>query len=230
MSRAPAPEASAAAVEYEDVEVDTDAPLRLCKHQLEHEGGAFWCNFPIGHAGPHEPAPHEIEGYSIKRQRAPPKRLSDDPDPRGEMKRAKKPREDEQAANASDEAHHEDDENVSRRSAGHAPRSPAVHKRADQGSVMRVLEPSGHITVEQEERRKSFAGEQLGELQAKLPEEMRSAGWQVIPKGSNAMETGHFYVRLPPPTSIHLLLRGPSAVGSMHFAVFALFSCAFASC
>ena len=203
------PETSAAAVEYEDVDVDTEAPLRLCKHQLEHEGGAFWCHFPIGHAGPHEPAPHETEGYSIKRQRAPPKRLSDDSDPRGEIKKAKKPREDEQAADASDEANHEGDENQNpgrRTASSHTPRA---HKRVNQGSVMRVLEPSGYITVEQEERRKAFAGEHLDKIQAKLPEEMRSAGWSVIPKGSNAMETGHFYVRHPPPISMGLLAALP---------------------
>ena len=70
---------------------DEDAPLRLCKHQLEHEGGRFWCNLPIGHAGPHEPPPHEAEGYSVqKRQRAPPKRLSDDvPEPKEKRPRLK---------------------------------------------------------------------------------------------------------------------------------------------
>ena len=35
-------------------EVEAPVVLPLCKNQLEHEGGAFWCNLPIGHAGPHE--------------------------------------------------------------------------------------------------------------------------------------------------------------------------------
>ena len=52
--------------------------MPLCKHQLEHEGGAFWCNLPIGHSGPHEPPPHEAG--LMKRPRAPPKRLSDEPE------------------------------------------------------------------------------------------------------------------------------------------------------
>ena len=81
--------------EYDEVVVDEDAPLRLCKHQLEHEGGAFWCNYPIGHAGAHEPPPHEVEGYSyMRRQRAPPKRLTDEPELRKKrpMKAMKSPK------------------------------------------------------------------------------------------------------------------------------------------
>ena len=70
-------------------------PLSLCKHQLEHEGGRFWCNLPLGHAGSHEPPPHEMEGYSnTKRQRVPPKRLSDEPEPRGEKRARLKARSD----------------------------------------------------------------------------------------------------------------------------------------
>ena len=60
------------------VEQGPPEPMYLCKHQLEHEGGAFWCSKPIGHSGPHDPPPHEA-GIT-KRPRAPPKRLSDEPE------------------------------------------------------------------------------------------------------------------------------------------------------
>ena len=58
---------------------------RLCKHQLEHEGGAFWCNLPLGHPGPHEPMRDETE----KRQRAPPKRLTDETEDEERKKRSR---------------------------------------------------------------------------------------------------------------------------------------------
>jgi hypothetical protein len=78
-------------------ELEEDLPLRLCKHQLEHEGGAFWCNLPIGHAGAHEPPPHE-QAEPFKRQRAPPKRLSDEPDRKKKKLRLVRKEEDEIAS------------------------------------------------------------------------------------------------------------------------------------
>ena len=51
-------------------------------------------------------------------------------------------------------------------------------------------------TLQQEASRKQMASaSQLSELQLKLSEQMRADGWLVIPKGINALETGHFYVR-----------------------------------
>ena len=50
----------------------------MCKNRMEHEGGAFWCTLPMGHEGPHEPQPYS-DGLS-RRARAPPKRLSDEPE------------------------------------------------------------------------------------------------------------------------------------------------------
>ncbi len=66
-----------------------EIPLKLCYQQLEHEGGAFWCTLPLGHAGPHEPQKFE-QGYQ-KRQRAPPKRLSEEPPQEPPKKKVQKP-------------------------------------------------------------------------------------------------------------------------------------------
>ena len=60
---------------YNDEAGDGEGMLRLCYMQLEHEGGAFWCQLPLGHAGAHEPPPHES---ASKRQRAAPKRFEHD--------------------------------------------------------------------------------------------------------------------------------------------------------
>ena len=187
-------------VEYEEDNMalfDEDAPLRLCKHQLEHEGGRFWCNLPIGHAGPHEPPPHEAEGYSVqKRQRAPPKRLSDDvPEPKEKRPRLK-PKSD-----TEDHARSDSDDAGSGGGGGATPLHRSHKKKAASrsGAGSRQPQPNaqpiGFLTQEQEDHRKQHcSATALAELQNKLPEEMRSAGWLVLPKGVNSMETGHFFV------------------------------------
>lgn len=153
--------------EAEGEERTTSPTLRQCRHQLEHEGGAFWCTLPIGHAGAHEPAPHERE-ETFKRQRAPPKRLGEEPALPEKRRRSVK----------------DGGEEVQQG------RKVAKSARFSPG-----MEPNGHLTSEQEAQRISFAGNRLAELQAKLPDAMRSAGWVVVPKGERAIETGHFWVR-----------------------------------
>jgi hypothetical protein len=191
--------------DYDELSIDEDAPLRLCKHQLEHEGGRFWCNLPLGHAGSHEPPPHEVEGYSnTKRQRAPPKRLSDEPELRRKKNARLKPR----SSDTDEHEHKSDSDETGAAPAGGAgtlgqrPRKTKPTSRGGPGSRQpsAYVEPGGYLTLEQEEHRKQHVTPgALSELQTKLPEEMRSAGWLVIPKGVNAMESGHFFVRPPLP-------------------------------
>ena len=168
---------------------DTDTPLVMCKNQLEHQGGAFWCTLPIGHAGPHEPAPHEL-GNIMKRVRGPPKRLSDEaPEPL-----VKKPRRRNSDGRRAGPINHH---------SGSAPRAPRRRRPSGKRKERRSLhmmqarsnvQPSGYITAVQQESRKAFAKEQLAELQRKLSEEMRDGGWFVLPKSTNAVSMGHLWV------------------------------------
>ena len=163
--------------EAECPSVDEQQPM--CKNQLEHEGGAFWCCLPIGHEGPHEPAPHEV-GMK-KRERGPPKRLGDEP---MEQTKRKAMRKDE-----------EDDDDTGPRS-HHSRLTP---KRSPSGgSTPARLQPAGYLTEEQLEQRKQYAGAQLAELQLKLSESMRHGGWLVVPKRANALEGGHYQYVLHP--------------------------------
>ena len=172
-------ECEVALEEEKDAKKENDRQyLPMCKNQLEHEGGAHWCTLPIGHEGPHEPRP---DLSSMKRPRAPPKRLENEEFMPGRKK-------------------------VLRRDAAEAgfsaepPLKPAASSRG-RSSPMRSsqhAEPSGYLTMEQTETRKQFGRDQLAELQLKLPEEMRENGWLVVPKGQNALEKGHYnYVFQP---------------------------------
>ena len=171
-------------------------PLPQCKNQLEHEGGAFWCRLPIGHAGPHEPPPHEAGGMK-KRERAPPKRFDNEYISEPTKKTAKR--------NADDDLS-DDDDTPPRGAHGGVKRNRLTPKRSptslSKHAVVRshgASEPAGYLTEEQIEARKQFAaGTQIADLQVKLTEDMRFAGWIVVPKRANALETGHFlYVMHP---------------------------------
>ena len=163
----------------------SDVGKPLCKHQLEHEGGAFWCNLPIGHTGPHAPAPHEAGGLA-KRTRVPPKRLSEEPEQSKKRTACK-------AARPVRKVHihaTDDQQDAQRRKRGPA---TTTHGRAH-------LKPVGYLSDEQIDARRQFADTvSLDELQLKLSEEMRLGGWVVLPKREKAMETGHFCVRAAAP-------------------------------
>jgi hypothetical protein len=53
-------------------------PVFLCKHQLEHKGGRWWCEQPMGHAGPHDPLPHEGAGIGKRARGDSRKKLGDE--------------------------------------------------------------------------------------------------------------------------------------------------------
>ena len=145
----------------------------------EHEGGAFWCNLPLGHAGAHEPPPHE-QLENVKRQRLPPKRLGDEAVPeQGARKRLK-------ALPPSVDPAEDVVADAESMPPSHRPRSGRASKPLSRPGErltpprMHVL-PTGYLTRENQEQRKKHAPNVavLAELQLKLPEAMRSAGWQV---------------------------------------------------
>ena len=64
---------------------ESPKPVCLCKHGLEHKGGRWWCHQPLGHAGPHDPLPHEIDGGIGKRAKKQ-RRLLDEEEDRPQLK------------------------------------------------------------------------------------------------------------------------------------------------
>ena len=171
----------------EDPNEDPNCKLSLCYQQLEHEGGAFWCRLPLGHAGDHEPPPHEQE--QTKRNRAAPKRFNDEPYP---VKRSRPSG----ANNACSAAVSGGSSSAKQCSPPTAAECSAPRRRF----AGEVSEPIGYLTEKQlTYHRSDLEFSKLVELQAKLSDSMRATGWMVLPRGANGIETAHFlYICLDP--------------------------------